>query len=121
MKIFRLINDENIDTSYLQNDVDLVDQWTSTWLLKLNPNKYKKMSISSIHNKCTLKRSYSLSTENGRYQLANSEKEKEIGVVVDSKLKCDKHITETVTKANQIVVIIIQNFRFLREKNYASL
>ena len=46
MKIFRPINDENIDISCLQNDVDLVDQWTHTWswLLKLNPNICKQES-----------------------------------------------------------------------------
>ena len=42
-EIFRLINDENVDMSYLQNDVDLVDQWTCTWLLNLNNNKCKKL------------------------------------------------------------------------------
>ena len=41
---------------------------------------------------------------------------KNIGVVVDSKLKFDKHIAEKVKKENWIVGIIKWNVKFLDEK-----
>ena len=52
------------------------------------------MAISSIHNKSDLKRSYSLSIQKRRDQLASSEEEKDIEVVVDYKLKFNKYIAE---------------------------
>ena len=55
------------------------------------------------------KKIYSLSTEKGRYQLANIEEEKYIKVVEDSKLKFHKQITEKVKKSNQTVCIIKRN------------
>ena len=58
------------------------------------------MTISRIYNKSNLKRSYSLSIEKRRIQLANSEfEEKDIGDVVDSELKLDKHITENMKES----------------------
>ena len=41
--------------------------------------------------------------------MANSEEEKDIGNVLDSKLKFDKHIAEKINKANWIVGIIKRN------------
>ena len=49
------------------------------------------MTTSSTNNNSIIKGSYSLNTENGIHQLENSEEEKNIGIVVDSKIIFDKH------------------------------
>ena len=43
--IFREIKTE--DRKYLQDDLDKLQQWSDTWLLKFHPNKCKVMSISN--------------------------------------------------------------------------
>ena len=44
-KIFREIKTE--DRKYLQDDLDKLQQWSDTWLLKFHQNKCKVMSISN--------------------------------------------------------------------------
>ena len=46
--IFREIREEN-DEKMLQADLDSLQSWSDTWLLKFHPNKCKVMSVA---NKC---------------------------------------------------------------------
>ena len=43
---FREIKTEE-DRKHLQDDLDKLEQWSDTWLLKFHPNKCKVMSISN--------------------------------------------------------------------------
>ena len=47
-KIFREIREEN-DEKMLQADLDSLQSWSDTWLLKFHRNKCKVMSVA---NKC---------------------------------------------------------------------
>ena len=44
MKSYRRINNET-DYNVLQSDINKVDEWTRSWLLKLNSDKCKCMTL----------------------------------------------------------------------------
>ena len=45
MKLYRRINNDT-DYNVLQSDINKVDELTRLWLLKLNPDKCKCMTLS---------------------------------------------------------------------------
>ena len=45
MKLYRIINNDT-DYNVLQSDINKVDEWTRLWLLKLNLDKCKCMTLS---------------------------------------------------------------------------
>ena len=77
MKLYRRIYH---DTNYtvVQSNLNKVDEWTRLWLLKVNPDKCKCMTLS-INKKAN----------NRKYlnELQKISEEKDIGVVIDSFLK----------------------------------
>ena len=53
--------------------------------------------------------------------LQMSDKEKDIGVVIDSNLSFDCHISEQIGKANQILGIIARTFAYKNESTIVTL
>ena len=49
MKLYRRIYNDT-DYNVLQSDINKVDEWTRLWLLKLNPDKCKCMTLSNNKN-----------------------------------------------------------------------
>ena len=99
-KIFREIREEN-DEKMLQADLDSLQSWSDTWLLKFHPNKCKVMSVA---NKCVdkgTKHYYLYNNDGNRIGLEQSDGEKDIGVLVDENLSFNKHIQNQVNKANK--------------------
>ena len=80
--IFREIREEN-DEKMLQADLDSLQSWSDTWLLKFHPNKCKVMLVA---NKCMdkgTKHYYLYDNDGNRIELEQSDGEKDIGVLVD--------------------------------------
>jgi hypothetical protein len=83
-KIFREIREEN-DEKMLQADLDSLQSWSDTWLLKFHSNQCKVMSVA---NKCVdkgTKHYYLYDNDGNRIELEQSDGEKDIGVLVDIK------------------------------------
>ena len=113
-KIFNLINTRE-DKEILQRDLDRLTQWSNTWLLRFHPEKCKKMHIGR-HNP----------DPDFNYKLLDKtleevDHEKDIGVVIDSNLSFEKHISEKVKKANSMFVVIRRIFYHLDEKTFTPL
>jgi hypothetical protein len=101
-KFFREIREEN-DEKMLQADLDSLQSWSDTWLLKFHPNKCKVMSVA---NKCVdkgTKHYYLYNNDGNRIELEQSDGEKDIRVLVDENLSFNKHIQNQVNKANSIM------------------
>jgi hypothetical protein len=60
-KIFRNITDGE-DKEILQDDLENLDNWSNTWLLKFHPEKCKHMNIARVEKKDKFK--YKLSENN---------------------------------------------------------
>ena len=91
-KIYKEISCED-DVRGLQADLNQLQKWSDTWLLKFHPNKCKVMTVSN-KTKLENKSSYHLYNNEGEeVELEMSEGEKDIGVLVDRNLSFSKDIT----------------------------
>ena len=111
-KLFRSIKSE-LDVKLLQEDINKMKQWSEKWLLEYNNQKCKVLRIGpskiSDHN-------YYLYDE---LQSVNSEKD--IGIIIDNKLKFSDHITEKVNKANRMIGLIRRTFATLDKNMFLKL
>ena len=110
--IYKEISCED-DVSGLQADLDQLQKWSDTWLLKFHPNKCKVRSVSN-KTKLENKSSYHLYNDEGEeVELEMSEEEKKIEELVDRNLSFSKHIIQKVNKANSIMGLIRRTYTFL--------
>ena len=103
----------------LQEDLNTLQDWSDTWLLKFHPDKCKRMTIGkqNEHTQVT----YTLNIEKTIHNLENVDQEKDIGVIIDSNLEFDKHINAKINKANSMFSIIRRSFQFLSQQNFIPL
>ena len=81
----------------LQSDIDLLEEWSNTWLLKFHPDKCHVLTTGKFEN----------IQYTHRYRVYGRElehvfEEKDLGVVIDSNLNFEDHIIWKVNKANSI-------------------
>lgn len=114
-KIFQII-ENNSHCKDLQKDLDTMCNWSDTWLLRMHPDKCKHMRIGRAKSE----------DEDVTYNLQGKHletitKEKDIGVIIDSELSFDNHISEKVKKANSMFTLIRRTFQFLDIKSFVPL
>ena len=107
IKIYRVKTRED-DNKELQKDLNLLSDWSETWLLKFHQDKCKHMKITCNENE----------ENNPSYDLHNKknqkvEEEKDIGVTIDSHLTFEKHISEKIAKADSMAYLIRRTFDYL--------
>ena len=105
-KFFRQIISSE-DTSIMQKDLDMLLEWSNTWLLKFHPGKCVTLRLS--RHKLDEKHTYHL----GENELENVEEVKDLGIIVDNNLKFQKHISSKVNKANQSWGTIKRTFKHM--------
>ena len=54
-------------------------------------------------------------------EVAHTEAEKDLGVIMDSNLSFDQHIGEMVNKANRMLGLIKRNFKYINENTFLNL
>ena len=96
------------DRSDLQEDLDNLQNWASTWKMKFNADKCKVLHIGN---------------QNPQYEyrmcdtsLEAVREEKDLGVIVDEKLKFDTHTVTQANKANKVLGLIRRTFDNLDEE-----
>ena len=97
----------------LQRDLDNVRNWADRWKMEFNVDKCKIMHLGNTNPGHTY-------TMNGT-NLTTTTEERDLGVLVDDKLKFDKHIKEIVSKANRILGLIKIGFACLDKKMFMNL
>ena len=112
-KIYRKIEDEE-DHEALQEDIDQMQDWSNKWLLRFHPDKCKYMRIGREDDNIV---NYTL---NGHI-LKSTHEEKDLGIIIDDKLKFDSHISAKVNTANKIMGIIRRSFIHLDETIFTRL
>ena len=101
-KLYRTISSP-LDIQTLQNDLDLLYNWSIDWLLRFNISKCKAMHIGRFTSD-----DYTYFINN--QPLPTVELEKDLGVFVDDHLKFHDHTAAVVAKANRILAIISKSF-----------
>ena len=119
-KIFREIREEK-DEKMLQVDLDNLQSWSDTWLLKFHPNKCKVMSVANTSVDKGTKHYHLYNNDGNRIELKQSDGEKDIGVFVDENLFFNKHIQNQVNKANSIMGLIRRTYTYLDEQSFKYL
>ncbi|MFI5406894.1 MAG: RNA-directed DNA polymerase, partial [Nitrososphaerales archaeon] len=96
------------DSVQLLEGCQLLQDWCEKWLMKLNINKCKVLSIGHKPSKDF---KYGFSTvDSGFTELEHVNVIKDLGVTVDSDLSFVTHINEKVNKAFQMIGLINRNF-----------
>ena len=84
----------------LQNDLDLLVEWTNKWLMKLNKEKCKVMHIGHKNPQ----NNYNI-TENGEvYTLLKTTVERDLGVLISSDMKWHDQAHAAAAKAQMALV-----------------
>ena len=117
-KLYRTIKTRN-DSQELQMALNGVKDWCDKWLLKLNVNKCKYLTIHG--KKAITDTAYGLMTIAGRQELERVSKIKDLGILIDEKLNFSDHLNEKVNKAYMMIGIIKRNFKYLEKDAFINL
>ena len=115
-KVFKQIKTDE-DHHSLQQDLENMLNWTDRSLLKYNIEKCCVMTIKKKKDGPVNNRTYHLDGK----ELRTSEKERDLGVIVDSFLTFENHMIEKVNKANRIMGVIRRSYTYLDEKCFLLL
>ena len=97
----------------LQKDLDELYKWADKWKMSFNVNKCKIMHLGYDNGK----HEYNL---NGTTLLETTE-EKDLGVLIDNKLKFSSHIKSIVAKANRMIGLIKISFESIDKEMFLIL
>lgn len=116
-KIFKVIKNSE-DEEILQKDLITMGTWSDTWLLRMHPEKCKHMHIGKQQRRTVeTPATYKLLGND----LARTDNEKDIGVIIDPELTFEYHISEKIKKANQIFSLLRRTFHFMDKKSFMLL
>lgn len=96
------------DRVKLQNSIDALQAWSDKWLLKLNINKCKMVSVG---REVDDSRAYCIGTGNQRKQLVREKQINDLGVTIDEKLSFSQHIQAKINKAYSMIGVLKRNFK----------
>ena len=99
-KLCKSINNQT-DVSILQNDLSLLEKWADKWQMKFNEEKCVVMHLGRNNEK----KPYRL----GNVILKDSEKERDLGIIVDKTMKFSEQVNSAVGKANDMLGMIKRN------------
>ena len=97
------------DKAVLQQDLELLQNWSNKWQLKFNATKCKIMHMGKQSEPAD----YTMSSEGNTVTLEVTRLEKDLGVNIDSELNFDEHVAIQTKKASQILGIIRRTFTHL--------
>jgi len=96
--------------SYL-NDCKNRQDWASEWLIKFNSTKCKILRLEPHPPTFT----YTMHTNGTATILEESSCERDLGVLMDNKLKFSNHVDAAVSKSNKILGLIKRTLTYMDE------
>lgn len=117
-KIYNCIPKNEPPGSVIQEDLHKLYDWSSRWLLKFNAEKSKQLCIHNQRTQITFPERYLGDSGKG---LERIEEEKDLGVIVDSSLKFEDHITSSINKANRMMGLIRRTIDYLTKETFVPL
>ena len=94
------------DSQKLQDDLIKIQEWSDTWQLRFHPEKCTVLKIGRFPS------SYDYRMKNGNEStiLKESKVERDLGVLVDSKLTFEDHISHVISRSNRLLGVIRRSF-----------
>ena len=111
-KVFRAIISPE-DTTLLQDDINKLSAWSAEWQLPFNTTKCKSLHLGRSNTNHT----YSINNN----PLEQISQEKDLGIIIDNKLKFHEHVSYAANKANSILAIIRKTFAALDSSAFKAL
>ena len=93
----------------LSVDLETLEEWANMFQMKFHPDKCHVMHIGANNPRVD----YTMSKENTRHTLEKVSVEKDLGILIDDKLKFSDHINTKVNKANQILGCLKHTFKHI--------
>ena len=90
------------DSRFLQEDLLRIEEWANKWMMTFNTDKCEVLQVTLSNPKPT---SYFLYNN----QLRMVSHAKYLGVILDSKMNFNKHITTICRKANSVLALLKRN------------
>ena len=112
LKMFRVIHDVT-DFNQLQEDIDSLVTWANKWQLRFNVSKCHLLHLGKLHYYGTYNIQGNL--------IPPSESVKDLGVIIDDKLKFHDHVASVTAKANRTLAVIHKSFHFTSGNMYINL
>ena len=103
------------DFEHIQDDIQVLHDWSQTWLLRFNEAKCKTMHIGKNEDPHTP------SFPNNPHPLQLTELEKDLGVFFENNLSFQHHISVQTKKATKILGIIRRSFGNITPYNFKKL
>ena len=107
------------DLKIVQEDIDQIVNWASSWHMKFNNGKCKYMHFGSTRP-ITMQFTMSSSGQS-RHIIEQSTVERDLGVMVNSRMKCDDHIDKVVQTANGVLCSLKNAFKYWTTDNFKKL
>ena len=105
------------DPTKLQRTTDNFSHWSFKWSMDFKTKKCKRQHIG----KHQYTDSYSMKNSKGeRYQIQNVIEE-DLGIIIDTKLKFDSHISSKINKANRNLGIINRSITYMDKSVFLNL
>ena len=101
----------------LQNDLTNLQIWSETWQLYFNTDKCHTLYLGRNNPK----NPYYMNQGDRQTEIATNDTEKDLGVIFDTTLKFDHHITNSINKANKMLGIIRRCFKYLDNESFLYL
>ena len=114
-KIFHTVTSKE-DAMTLQSDIQLLGDWSRTWLLNFHPNKCHVLTLGKFENT-----KYTHRYKICGYKIEHVFEEKVIGVVFDSELSFKEYICKKIRKANCLNGLIRRSFSYLDCKMFLKI
>ena len=110
-KLFRSIAN-TADCILMQEDINMLDEWSRTWQLRFNASKCKHMRLGTSYREETTYTMTDVVSQNPS-NLDMTTTEKDLGVHVDHQMKFAHHINTAVKKGNSILGIVRRTFTYM--------
>ena len=113
-KIFKKITN-NEDKEAMQQDLNIMEEWSRKWLPEFHPDKLKciHMSLKPDEDRCNYKV--------GNFQVKSVVNEKDLGITVDNRLNFEEHMAQRIKKANGTMAMIRRAFQFMDRRIFLPL
>ena len=120
----KLYNDSSKEqgTQTLQDDLEKLQDWSDLWLLKFHPDKCCILKLGNPKSEADYyMKGKSNHGEECTVQLKESEREKDLGIIVDRDLTFKDHITQAANTARSIVGVIRRTFDYIDNSLFLQL
>jgi len=101
------------DAAKLQEDLDMLSDWSARWLLKFNPQKCKLMHLR--HNMDT---KYHITQDNQEWNIQSTQQEKDLGVLTSSDMAVSHQCMEAASRANRVLGMVRRQFKVLDKESF---